>query len=148
MIGSSDDFGFNAILHHDFGAGRRVHYAFPDGDVVGEPVFVPRTEDAEEGDGYLLALVYRGRENRSDPRLPRCGQCCRRSRGVRRTAPQGPVRLPRQLEVQRVGGTRQSNSSPPLMSTTSPVTNPASGWVRNVTTWANSSASQKRPTGI
>ena len=66
MIGSSDDFGFNAILHHDFGAGRRVHFAFPDGDVVGEPVFVPRTEDAEEGDGYLLALVYRGRENRSD----------------------------------------------------------------------------------
>ena len=38
----------------------------PDGDVTGEPVFVPRSADAEEGDGYLLSVVYRAGENRSD----------------------------------------------------------------------------------
>ena len=38
----------------------------PDGDVTGEPVFVPRSRDAEEGDGYLLSVVYRAAENRSD----------------------------------------------------------------------------------
>ena len=38
----------------------------PDGDVTGEPVFVPKSEDAAEGEGYLLSVVYRARENRSD----------------------------------------------------------------------------------
>jgi carotenoid cleavage dioxygenase-like enzyme len=38
----------------------------PPGDVVSEPIFVPRAGDAAEGDGYLLATVYRGAENRSD----------------------------------------------------------------------------------
>ena len=34
--------------------------------LAGEPVFVPRSADAPEGDGYLLSVVHRGRENRSD----------------------------------------------------------------------------------
>ena len=38
----------------------------PEGDVTGETVFVPRSRKAEEGDGYLLSVVYRGAENRSD----------------------------------------------------------------------------------
>jgi carotenoid cleavage dioxygenase len=29
-------------------------------------VFVPRSEDAAEGDGWLLATVFRAAENRSD----------------------------------------------------------------------------------
>ena len=33
---------------------------------TGEPVFVPRSKDASEGEGYLLSLVYRGSEHRSD----------------------------------------------------------------------------------
>jgi carotenoid cleavage dioxygenase len=33
---------------------------------VGEPLFVPRAPDAPEGDGFLLALVHRGTERRSD----------------------------------------------------------------------------------
>ena len=41
-------------------------YLLPAGDTISEPVFVARSDDATEGDGWLLATVYRGRENRSD----------------------------------------------------------------------------------
>ena len=58
--------GFDGIAHHDFDKGRRTHYALPGDDVTGEPVFVPRSPDAREGDGYLLSVVYRAAENRSD----------------------------------------------------------------------------------
>ena len=65
-IGGAEGLGFNAVAHQDFGADRRIQYVLPDGDVTGEPVFVPRSADAEEGDGYILSMVYRARENRSD----------------------------------------------------------------------------------
>ena len=65
-IGTEPGSGFNAIAHHDFTAGRRRDYVLPEGDVTGEPVFVPKSEDAAEGEGYLLSVVYRARENRSD----------------------------------------------------------------------------------
>jgi carotenoid cleavage dioxygenase len=58
--------GFDAVVHHDFQRDRRSVYALPDGDRTGEPVFVPRTAKAEEGDGYLLTTIYRAAENRSD----------------------------------------------------------------------------------
>jgi carotenoid cleavage dioxygenase-like enzyme len=38
----------------------------PAGDTISEPVFVARGEDAAEGDGWLLAAVWRATENRSD----------------------------------------------------------------------------------
>lgn len=57
--------GFDAIVHHDF-EGQRSTYQFGGADRTGEPVFVPRVPDAAEGDGYLLSVVYRGEENRSD----------------------------------------------------------------------------------
>jgi carotenoid cleavage dioxygenase-like enzyme len=38
----------------------------PEGDTISEPVFVERAKDATEGDGWLLAVVWRARENRSD----------------------------------------------------------------------------------
>ena len=38
----------------------------PKGDSISEPVFVERGADAAEGDGWLLAVVWRARENRSD----------------------------------------------------------------------------------
>ncbi len=65
-IGMAPGMGFNAVAHHDFAKGRRNEYVLPEGDVTGEPVFVPRSEDAEEGDGYLVSVVYRAAENRSD----------------------------------------------------------------------------------
>lgn len=58
--------GFDAVVRHDFTSGRRDQYTLPAGDATGEPVFVPRAADAPEGEGYLLSVVYRGAENRSD----------------------------------------------------------------------------------
>ncbi|MGY3444452.1 MULTISPECIES: carotenoid oxygenase family protein [unclassified Bradyrhizobium] len=56
----------SGIVHVD-GRGKRVgHYLLPAGDTISEPVFVERSADAAEGDGWLLAVVWRARENRSD----------------------------------------------------------------------------------
>ena len=57
---------FNAIAHHDLKKDQRHLYELPPGDATGEPVFVPRSRDAPEGEGYLLSVVYRCGENRSD----------------------------------------------------------------------------------
>jgi carotenoid cleavage dioxygenase len=57
---------FNALVHLDLDAGRRRTHVLPGGSFVGEPIFVPRAENSPEGEGFLLALVYRAAENRSD----------------------------------------------------------------------------------
>ncbi len=57
---------FDCIAHVDLKTGKRTTYAFAQGDAPGEPVFAPRTADAQEGDGWVLAVVYRGAEDRSD----------------------------------------------------------------------------------
>jgi all-trans-8'-apo-beta-carotenal 15,15'-oxygenase len=49
------DHASGAAGAHDFGAGH----------VAGEPIFVPRSPDAGEDDGWLLSLVYSAREHRS-----------------------------------------------------------------------------------
>jgi len=56
----------NAIFHFDLAAGTRRQHVLPPHDVAGEPIFVPRHAGAEEGDGWLLSVVYRGEERRSD----------------------------------------------------------------------------------
>jgi len=57
---------FDSVLHYDLRtATKRVH-TLPPGDSLGEPIFVPRSAAAEEGDGFLLVLVHRGAESRSD----------------------------------------------------------------------------------
>ena len=48
------------------GRARRAQYMLPDGATISEPVFVERGSDAAEGGGWLLAVVWRARENRSD----------------------------------------------------------------------------------
>jgi len=60
------DVKFDAIAHIDFATGKKSLHSLPKGDAVGEPVFVPRTAAAGEGDGFLVAVAYRGAENRSD----------------------------------------------------------------------------------
>ncbi|MGY4480637.1 carotenoid oxygenase family protein [Bradyrhizobium sp. USDA 3364] len=56
----------SGIVHVD-GRGKRLgHYLLPAGDTISEPVFVERGPEAAEGDGWLLAVVWRARENRSD----------------------------------------------------------------------------------
>ncbi len=56
----------NGIVHIDLANGRSQIWDPGPHDVAGEPIFVPRSENAPEGDGWLLAVVYRGSENRSD----------------------------------------------------------------------------------
>jgi carotenoid cleavage dioxygenase len=56
----------SGVVHVDGRGSRRGQYLLPAGDTVSEPVFVARGPDATEGDGWLLAVVWRARENRSD----------------------------------------------------------------------------------
>ncbi|HEY9236899.1 MAG TPA: carotenoid oxygenase family protein [Phenylobacterium sp.] len=56
----------NAIAHLDHATGKRQVYALSGGDMTSEPVFTPRSDTAEEGDGWLTAVVWRAAENRSD----------------------------------------------------------------------------------
>ncbi|HZL00030.1 MAG TPA: carotenoid oxygenase family protein [Caulobacteraceae bacterium] len=60
------DFRFNAIAHIDLVTGKRTAHELASSDAAGEPVFVPRSADAPEGDGWVIAVVYRGNEDRSD----------------------------------------------------------------------------------
>lgn len=58
--------GFDSIAWLDLPASRRTLFTLPAGAGVSEPVFVPRREDSPEGDGWLLAVAWRGEERRSD----------------------------------------------------------------------------------
>jgi carotenoid cleavage dioxygenase-like enzyme len=62
----SSTFALSGIVHVDFNTNRRAQYWLSAGDTVSEPVFVERTADAVEGDGWLLAVVWRAQEDRSD----------------------------------------------------------------------------------
>jgi carotenoid cleavage dioxygenase len=55
----------SAIVHIDHLTGRRESYELGQ-DAPSEPVFVPRSADAGEGDGWLTAVVWRAAEDRSD----------------------------------------------------------------------------------
>jgi carotenoid cleavage dioxygenase-like enzyme len=60
-------FGALAGIVHVDGKGTRLgKYLLPAGDTISEPVFVERGKNAAEGDGFLLTVVWRARENRSD----------------------------------------------------------------------------------
>jgi carotenoid cleavage dioxygenase len=62
----SSDIRPDAIAHIDHGSGKRSTFELPFGDAVSEPVFTPRTPTAEEGDGWILAVAYRAKEDRSE----------------------------------------------------------------------------------
>ena len=57
---------FDELARYDFERNVKEIFRVPQGDFVSEPIFVPRTQHAREGDGYLLAVVYRGAQGRSD----------------------------------------------------------------------------------
>ncbi len=57
---------FDSIAHVDLATGRRAALELAPGDFTGEPVFVPRKAGAAEGDGWVVALIYRGEEDQSD----------------------------------------------------------------------------------
>jgi carotenoid cleavage dioxygenase-like enzyme len=56
----------SGVVHVDGKGSRLGQYLLPAGDTISEPVFVARGADAAEGDGWLLAAVWRAAENRSD----------------------------------------------------------------------------------
>ena len=57
---------FTCLGHFDEGTGKLAFwYAGPD-SAPEEPLFIPRSADADEGDGWLLSIVGRRRENRTD----------------------------------------------------------------------------------
>ena len=57
---------FNAIIHYDLTTGARHTHDLGPTNFTSEPVFVPRSSTAPEGEGFLLAVVYRQEEQRSD----------------------------------------------------------------------------------
>jgi carotenoid cleavage dioxygenase-like enzyme len=65
-IGSKNPLVHNAIAHLDLKTGKRAQRVLDRGDAAGEPVFVPRSASAPEGDGYIIALVYRAATNTSE----------------------------------------------------------------------------------
>ncbi len=57
---------FDTLAHVDLKSGARALYSLPRGDGAGEPIFVPRSANAAEGDGWVLSVVHRGEENRAE----------------------------------------------------------------------------------
>lgn len=60
------DLRFNAIAHIDFKTSRRAERRLDPGDSADEPIFVPRCPTSPEGDGYVIALVYRAATDTSE----------------------------------------------------------------------------------
>jgi carotenoid cleavage dioxygenase len=58
--------GFSSVIRYDVGTGRSTAHDFGAGNAVSEPIFVPRSASAPEGQGCLLTVVYRGATGRSD----------------------------------------------------------------------------------
>jgi carotenoid cleavage dioxygenase len=65
-VGAKNPLVFNAVAHLDLKTGKRTVRSFGPGDSVGEPIFVPRSKDAAEGDGHVLVLRYVGETNTSE----------------------------------------------------------------------------------
>ncbi len=58
--------GRNGLAHIDHRSGAVRLWRPAAADFCGEPVFVPRRPDADEGDGFVLSVIYRGERNCSD----------------------------------------------------------------------------------
>lgn len=56
----------DGLTHYDLETGKSTTWNAGPEDRCGEPIFVPRNETSPEGDGWLLSVVWRGAENRSD----------------------------------------------------------------------------------
>ena len=57
---------FNAIFRYDHQTGKKHVCDFGSAGFSSEPIFVPRSARSLEGQGYLLSVVYREPENRSE----------------------------------------------------------------------------------
>ncbi|MDR3506584.1 MAG: carotenoid oxygenase family protein [Caulobacteraceae bacterium] len=66
QTGKAGEYRADGIAHIDLTTGRRSTFDLPPGDAISEPVFVPRSAAAEEGDGWIVAVAYRAPEDRSE----------------------------------------------------------------------------------
>jgi carotenoid cleavage dioxygenase len=57
---------FDTLVHYDMATGMRETWTPGPGQFVMEPVVAPRSGATAEADGYVLTLVYRAADNRSD----------------------------------------------------------------------------------
>jgi carotenoid cleavage dioxygenase-like enzyme len=51
---------FSVLVQYDREGGPSTYHDFGRGTWTGEPVFVPRTPDADEDDGFVLVVCYDG----------------------------------------------------------------------------------------
>ncbi len=67
-VGAADDIlgTESALLRHDFERGTSQSRSFGSGASLGEAVFVPRRDDADESDGWVLLLAYSATIDSSD----------------------------------------------------------------------------------
>ena len=56
---------WGTVVKYDRSGGPTVIHDYGSGHFPGEPVFVPRSPDAEEDDGFVLNVVYDGYTDRS-----------------------------------------------------------------------------------
>jgi carotenoid cleavage dioxygenase len=54
------------LTHYDLKTGKSVDWRPSRGDRLSEPVFVPRASQAAEGNGWVLSVIFRAAEKRSD----------------------------------------------------------------------------------
>jgi len=66
LRGRASGFKMNRIGHFDHATGKQDSWWAGSESIIQEPCFVPRTPDAPEGDGYILALVDNLVTNYSD----------------------------------------------------------------------------------
>lgn len=57
---------FDSIIHYDVQSNKKQVHHFGNGAFALEPIFVPRSANSHEGDGFLLSYVYHEALNRSD----------------------------------------------------------------------------------
>ena len=62
----STDLEFDAIVHYDLATKSQTIREFDSGNTPCEPIFVPRHLNSEEGDGFILTIVYHKQNNTSD----------------------------------------------------------------------------------
>ena len=87
----------SVLVRHDFERGTSTVRSFGNGASVGEAVFVPRSDTADESDGWLMSLVREPGSDVSALHILQRGRPGGRGPGRDRTAPAGAGRVPREL---------------------------------------------------
>jgi carotenoid cleavage dioxygenase len=58
--------GAQRLTHVNVGTGAAEHFTVPEGDSLGEAIFVPASAQAAEAEGCLLTIAYRGEDDSSE----------------------------------------------------------------------------------